>query len=243
MSNFSAVHGDALRLPIDSNSINLIVTHPPYMGLDTSRYGGSPTEQINYGTSKQVVKSMTKALKEMYRVLDSEGSLFIAVNTKGEFQSRLMLAAVDNAGFTFQGNIYQASYQYMYTDELLERIADNSVTTWMHFTKSAQCYANPYEIRKYSDPVWDLKFDNFDNPLEKVLEKELRILDVVNQEIPSRFIKMFSKQGHVVLDPFGGSGIVAVTAASLGRVGISVDISQKQVAAAKRRAKETLSPK
>jgi DNA modification methylase len=48
---------------------------------------------------------------------------------------------------------------------------------------------------------------------------------------------MFSKKGQVVLDPFGGSGLVATTAAEMGRMGISNDISASQTQAATERAK------
>jgi DNA modification methylase len=65
----------------------------------------------------------------------------------------------------------------------------------------------------------------------------------MNVEIPKRFIEMFSKKNAVVLDPFGGSALVAVTAAELGRRGISNDISEEQNKAAEQRALLTLGEK
>jgi site-specific DNA-methyltransferase (cytosine-N4-specific) len=44
-------------------------------------------------------------------------------------------------------------------------------------------------------------------------------------EFPRRIIKGWSPAGGVVLDPFGGTGTTALVASTLGRVGISVDLS------------------
>lgn len=44
-------------------------------------------------------------------------------------------------------------------------------------------------------------------------------------EWPRRIIRGWSPAGGVVLDPFGGTGTTALVASSLGRVGISVDLS------------------
>jgi site-specific DNA-methyltransferase (cytosine-N4-specific) len=54
--------------------------------------------------------------------------------------------------------------------------------------------------------------------------------------MPKRFIEMLTKPGDIVVDPFGGSGIIPITAVELGRVGVCFDISPDQVKAAKARA-------
>ena len=46
------------------------------------------------------------------------------------------------------------------------------------------------------------------------------------QEWPRRIIKAFAPEGGVVLDPFGGTGTTAGVARTLGRTGISVDLSE-----------------
>src|SRR5271154_2854325 len=53
--------------------------------------------------------------------------------------------------------------------------------------------------------------------------------------LPEWFIKLFSKEGGVVLDPFVGSGTTAVAAHELKRCYIGIEIDEKNVALAKSR--------
>ena len=225
-SSFTNVTADATKLPFLDNSVDLIITHPPYIGIDTSRYGGDPKLQINYGGKKKMVKLLTKAMEEMRRVLKDQGSIFIATNNSEEMSQRVVLAAVDKVGLRYMGSIFQHSYDFEPDFKPEERLVENSVTVWHHFSIK-DIYYNPFMVKKFNDPVWRIPFDNQDG-----------ILDSINRAIPERFIQMFSKPGAVVLDPFGGSGVVAVTACELGRKGISSDVSPAQTIAAEKRYKK-----
>ncbi len=46
-------------------------------------------------------------------------------------------------------------------------------------------------------------------------------------DLPSWFIKLFTQQGDIVLDPFVGSGTTAVSAVQLNRQYIGIDVSQE----------------
>jgi len=43
-------------------------------------------------------------------------------------------------------------------------------------------------------------------------------------ELPEWFIKLFTKEGDIVLDPFMGSGTTTIVAQKMGRVGIGIEI-------------------
>jgi DNA modification methylase len=58
------------------------------------------------------------------------------------------------------------------------------------------------------------------------------------QQLPEWFIKLFTKEGDVVLDPFLGSGTTAVTAAELGRRYIGIDILNEYCEIAEKRLAE-----
>lgn len=46
-------------------------------------------------------------------------------------------------------------------------------------------------------------------------------------ELPEWFIKLFTKEGDVVLDPFMGSGTTVVVANKMGRIGIGIEIVEE----------------
>jgi site-specific DNA-methyltransferase (adenine-specific)/site-specific DNA-methyltransferase (cytosine-N4-specific) len=56
-------------------------------------------------------------------------------------------------------------------------------------------------------------------------------------DLPLWFIKLFTKEGDVVLDPFSGSGTTALAAKSVNRRYIGIEIKPKYVQIARRRLK------
>lgn len=239
LKTISILHGDATKLNIPSNSVDLIITHPPYLGVDVERYGGDNTSQINSSfDAKKTLKLLTKAAKEMYRVLKPNGNLIIANGPGANTDFRFVINAVDKIGFDYMDYVIQNFYDKK-EDGKSEKIV-NSHTIWFHFSKGISPYNNPYKVKKYNDAIWNIPFSNEEDPVDSELSKDFHVYDVMNKEIPTRFIDMFSMPGHVVLDPFGGSGLVAVTAYEMGRSGITNDISEKQVEAAKQRLKLTI---
>lgn len=243
MTRISLIHGDATKLQIPSNSVDLIITHPPYFGVDTQRYGGDPAHQINYegNSQKKYLKLMVKATKEMYRVLKPSGHLWIANSPFDGIDSLYVAKVLSETNFQYLDRVFQNSYadKSLVPDHKPEGLASNAVTIWNHFTKSDDFYYNHIECKRYNDPVWDLTFSNLGSSVDDRLSKDYAVLDTANKELVSRLIKMFSKPTHTVLDPFGGTGIVPITAAELGRYGILNDISDKQIAGAKERIKLT----
>jgi DNA modification methylase len=58
------------------------------------------------------------------------------------------------------------------------------------------------------------------------------------EELPEWFIKLFTKSGDIVLDPFVGSGSTTVAAIQLGRNYVGIDISHEYVELARDRVSE-----
>jgi len=56
--------------------------------------------------------------------------------------------------------------------------------------------------------------------------------------LPAWFIKLFTKEGAVVLDPFVGSGTTALAAIQLGRNHVGIDINEEYVQLARKRITE-----
>lgn len=241
-SNVQLLLGDARKLDLPDNSVDLIITHPPYFGIEVSRYGGNPKDQINFERDrKKMLKMLTQAVLEMQRVLKPSGSLIIANGPNEQIDLRILVDILNKTKFGYVDCIVHNSYglEPEQSHARAEAIVSEALTTWHHFSLSPHFYFNPFLVKRYNNPVWNLTFSNMADPVDVELAKKYHVYDVMNKEIPKRFIEMFSQQGDTVLDPFGGSAIVAVTAAEMKRKGISNDISEDQMKAAKDRIKIT----
>lgn len=185
---------------------------------------------------------MDKATKEMYRVLKPSGHLWIATSPFDGIDSIYVQNVLKNTKFKYLDRVYQDSYKdkMVVPEQKPEGLASNAVTIWNHFIKSNDFYYNHIECVRYNDPVWEMDFSNLSDPVDRELHKDYAVQDTVNKELVTRLIKMFTKPMHTVLDPFGGTGIVPVTAAELGRYGILNDISEKQIEGTKKRILLTL---
>lgn len=242
MPKIKFIVGDATKLDIPSNSVDLIITHPPYFSVDAARYGGEESKQLNSSrnSQKKFMKLLDLSTKEMFRVLKPSGNLWIANSPFDGLDSIYVSNVLKNTKFKYIDRVFQASYKDKMITTSVEGIVSNSVTIWNHFVKTDNFYYNHIECKRRNNPVWEMNFSNLDDNVDKELVKDYAVQDTVNKELVSSLIKMFSKPNHTVLDPFGGTGIVSVTAAELGRYGIINDISEKQIEGAKKRTLLTL---
>lgn len=244
MSKVLLINGDATKLSIPSNSVDLIIAHPPYFGLDPKRYGGDQSKQLGKPGSnqKQFLKLMNKATKEMYRVLKPSGNLWISNSPFDGIDSLYITDVLNNTKFLYIDKIFHSYYKdkSVVPNKNIEELVFNSVSIWHHFAKTNNFYYNHVECRRYNNPIWEMDFSNLSDPVDVQLSADYVVQDAVNKELATRLIKMYSKPNQTVLDPFGGTGIVPVSAAELGRNGILNDISEKQIEGAKKRILLTL---
>lgn len=76
MSDYKLICADARKLPLDDESVDCIVTSPPYWGLRDYKCEG----QIGLEPTIQgYLAEMSKCLKEMYRVLKKTGTLWLNI--------------------------------------------------------------------------------------------------------------------------------------------------------------------
>jgi len=78
------VHGNALDLPLDDNTVDLVVTSPPYFGLRSYQDGGVHyAGQIgSEATPAEFVDALIAATREMMRVLKPSGSIWVNLGDK-----------------------------------------------------------------------------------------------------------------------------------------------------------------
>ena len=233
--------GDATKIDLPDMSVDLVITHPPYFGINTDRYGGDPNKQINSFSSKKMLKLLEKATKEIYRVLKPDGHFVVANGPADAVDHKYYLHVFENTDFLHASTIIQNAYTHNHiVNRMSEVVTNQNITIWYHFIKSMKAYSNPFKMKKYNNQVWDIPFNNILDPVDIELGKKYFIGDVVNKEVPKRLVEMLTRPGDTVLDPFGGSGIIPITAFENGRSGICLDISEDQIAVAKERAILTL---
>lgn len=197
--------GDCIQVmqDIPSQSVDLVVTDPPYLVNYRSRDGRSIFKDNPYESAW-----LKPAFREIYRALKDNS---FCVSFLGFTQSEKFIIAWRSAGF---------------------RILEHLVWT-KHYPSStgfvARYHESAYLLAKGEPPKprlilpsvldWQYSGNQF-HPTQKPL---MAILPL---------IRTFSQVGDIVLDPFAGSGTTAVAAKQLGRnyIGIELDRKYSQIA-------------
>jgi len=225
----SFITGNAKDLGLESNSVDLVVTQAPFYKADFDRYGGDPEKQIGSEKNiKRYINSLVLSTKEMERVLKPTGSIFVVLSSMEPVASEYLLKVLKKTDLL----LANAPFIWNWADENKQKVMGSIQFDYdliFHFVKSPTLiYSNPYLVKKYSEPIWNVPFLDISSKIVKKLETVGFIGNSFSPEIPKRLIEMFSKPGALVLDPFGGSGTTACEAYLLNRKAISLDISEEQ---------------
>lgn len=241
MPTIEFIEGDATNISfIKNSSIDLIITHPPYLGVDSERYGDLSNKQINYNHNK-FLKLLIKATKEMERVLKKDGSIWINIGPSDAMPYKYLVEVLKKTNLHHCSTIIHRDKNAKEIYKNFEGI-DEAFWMWFQFTKIEQgFYFNPFKVKKYNNPIWELDENNENSEVDLELKNKHKwnINDTTPKELPERLIEMFSKKGEMVLDVFSGTALVPVTAYMLGRNGIGVDISKDQKILAEKRLEIT----
>lgn len=230
MSEIIFLNENAINLSVEDESADLILTSPPYFGVDPYRYGGDHTQQINTThDEKEYVNRLIEVSKEFYRVLKNNGSLIININAPICY--RYYVELVDQLEFKYAGSFF---WDHSEDSPYSERFA-YCHQIWLHFYKGETIYENPFGIKKHKGSVIKTRFNNMNLEKEKELSQHGFLLDAYSIEVAEHFIKTYSRPQGTVLDPFGGSGVAAIAAYQNNRTGITNDISEDAVKLAKKR--------
>jgi DNA modification methylase len=228
---------DACKLKLKKKSVNLIITHPPYLGTDVERYGGNASKQINYkNNEKLMLWKLVKATQKMEKVLKDDGSIFICVGGNQSLPFKYAAMVLRHTKLQFSGFIY---WDYEEKDVMYEKL-NGKQGLWLHFIKGQ---VTPYFNSEVKLKNW---YSNVESNMQEAIDVELTqegafLKDTYPIGIAHRLIQMFSPEDAVILDPFGGSGITAQSALENGRSFITNDISLDATKLAKKRIEMYLS--
>ena len=202
---------------MDSGSIDLIVTDPPYKVTSRGSSGGTGGMlKSDINKSGMVFKHNTIKfddwLPECFRVLKDGGHAYFMTNNKNLLP---MLQAVENAGFKIFKTIIWAK---------------NTAITNMYYMDSHEyiIFCRKGKARKINN-CGTKSVLSFDNPRNKThpTEKPVELMEVL--------VGNSSQENDIILDPFMGSGSTGVAAKNLNRRFIGIELDPDYFAIAKER--------
>jgi DNA modification methylase len=145
--------GDARSLLLPDESVDLIVTSPPFLNLRSYQDGGAHMDdQIGTGTRDEFLAQLWAATAEMKRVLKPAGSIFVELGDSytdkclNMTPHRYAIGCVDRLGL-----IKRAEIVWSRTNGLPESVTDRvrrSHSVVFHFVKQPRYYSAVDEIRE-----------------------------------------------------------------------------------------------
>ncbi len=244
---------DVLKV-IKNDSVDLIVTSPPYADQRKSTYGGiNPDKYVEW---------FVPIADELLRVLDSRGTFILNIKEKvvdGERHTYVMelIMEMRKRGWLwteefiwhkkncFPGkwpNRFRDSWERllqfnkqkdfnMYQDEVRVPMGDWAKTRLKNLSETDKRRDNSKVGSGFGKNVskWigrDLAYPT--NVLMMATESSNKSHSAVfPKELPSWFIKLFTQPGDTVLDPFLGSGTTSIAAFQLDRSSIGIEIQEE----------------
>ena len=253
MSEASILHGDCLDIltGFADNTFDLIVTSPPYADSRKNTYGGiHPDSYVEWFLPRtaemlRVLKPTgTFVLNIKEKVVDGERHTYVLE----------LILALRRQGWLWteefvwhKKNSYPGKWPNRFRDSW-ERLLQFNKTK--QFTMHQEAVMVPMgdwatsRLKNLSDT--DKRRDpskvgsGFGKNVSKWVERDKAYpTNVVHlatecgnrnhsaafpQELPTWFIKLFTKPGDIVLDPFSGSGTTCLAAQVLGRNSVGIDL-------------------
>lgn len=252
------IHGDARKIPIADESVDLIVTSPPYFNL--KNYDGSSPEQLgDIIDFDQFVNEMKKVISECFRVLKRGGR--ICINTGDICLSRKTHGK--HSVLPLHAH-YQVEMQSVGFDMLSSIIWEKISKVGREVDKAGGCLGKPYEPNAViKNDIEYILIGKKPGPYRSVSD-ETRMMSMINKEnfsswmtqiwrmpgatkkehpatfpleLPHRLISLYSFVGDIVLDPFAGSGTTGIAARNLGRDAVLVECSDPYIQLIKEKCK------
>ncbi len=246
MSNWAKVIvGDSRKMvEIEDNSIDLVVTSPPYWHIKDYGVPG----QIGYGqTLHEYLKDLYRVWKECCRVLKPGRRL--CINIGDQFARSIIygrykiiplhaefIAQCEEMGFDYMGSIIwqkkttmnitggaNVMGSYPYPPNGMIEIDYEFILIFKKPGKSPKISKDTKEKSKLTKEEWKEYFHGhwyFGGARQ--IEHEAMFPD----ELPKRLIKMYTFAGDTVLDPFLGSGTTVKVALDLGRNAVGYEINE-----------------
>lgn len=239
---------------LKSNSVDLIFTSPPYADSRKNTYGGiHPNKYVDWFTpfSSQLFRVLkptgTFVLNIKEKVVDGERHTYVldlikAMRIQGWFWTEEFIWHKKNSYPGKWPNRFRDSWERliqfnkskhfnMYQENVMVPVGDWAKNRLKNLSETDKKRDNAKNGSGFGK--------NVSNWLERKLVYPTNVIHLATEcnnkghsaafpdELPEWFIKLFTKEGDVVLDPFMGSGTTIVVANKMGRVGIGIEILEE----------------
>lgn len=228
-----AIHSDALNAlkDIQSNSVDLIVTDPPY---NLNKDYGNTKDKMEF---ESYLDFSRKWLLECKRVLKDTGTLYVFMGMR--YIAYLYIILEQELEFDFSNWI-----TWYYTqgigktkgfsprhDDILMFTKSKNFTFNLDDVRIPQKYYRSVNNMRGANPgnVWEFSHVHFCNTNREQHPTQKP------EALYERMILASSNKNDVVLDPFVGSGTCLRVCQQLGRNCIGIDINEKYIEMAKNR--------
>jgi len=241
---------------IEDNSIDLVVTSPPYADRRKNTYGGVKPEKY--------VEWFLPISKELLRVLKPTGTFILNIKEKAEKGERhtyvleLILALREQGWLWTEEFIWHKKNSYpgkwpnrfrdswerclqfnkskqfdMYQEAVMVPVGDWANNRLKKLSKTDKTRDNSKNGSGFGKNIsnWlgrDLVYPNNVLSFATVCQNKNHSA-AFPEELPEWFIKLFTQKGGTVLDPFAGSGTTLFVAKRMDRNSIGIEIVPEYV--------------
>ena len=249
------LQGDSAEVlkTLPDNSIDLIVTSPPYADQRKSTYGGiAPDKYVEWflPISEQLLRvlkpSGTFVLNIKEKVVDGERStyvmeLILAMRKQGWLWTEEFIWHKKNSYPGKWPNRFRDAWERllqfnkskkfaMYQEEVMVPMGD--------WAKSRLKNLSDTDKRRDNSKVGSGFGKNISNWIDREKAYPTNVLHLATEcnnkkhsaafpeELPEWFIKLFTKEGDMVLDPFAGSGTTLFVAERMRRSAIGIEMME-----------------
>lgn len=241
---------------IDNNTIDLIVTSPPYADRRKNTYGGIAPEKY--------VEWFLPISEQLFRVLKPTGTFILNIKEKADNGERNayvleLILALKKQGWLWteefiwhKKNCYPGKWPNRFRDAWERMLQFNKIRDFNMYQKNVMVPVGDWasgRLKKLSatDRIRDNSKSgsgfgkNISNWLNRSMvypTNVVRFATVCNnknhsapfpEELPEWFIKLFTKKHDWVLDPFLGSGTTSEVAQRMERNSIGIEIIPEYV--------------